>query len=117
MTLTQCLATILWRSRRPGKVMITADIPLAARTDTSEVSIVLNPRGELYSAGEHSIAVEYARFPRHTALGREVITGGPAPFSQADRMAFFSNQFPPLLASFRFFVVRFMLRPRYGGFG
>ena len=71
----------------PGDLVITADIPLAAE---------LTPRGELYSEENIRERLNMRDF-LDTLRGSGVTTGGPAPFSQADRMAF-ANQLDRLLA-------------------
>ena len=79
----------------PGDLVITADIPLAAEL-TPRGRIVLNPRGELYSEENIRERLNMRDF-LDTLRGSGVTTGGPAPFSQADRMAF-ANQLDRLLA-------------------
>ena len=80
---------------KPGDLVITADIPLAAEL-TPRGRIVLNPRGELYSEENIRERLNMRDF-LDTLRGSGVTTGGPAPFSQTDRMAF-ANQLDRLLA-------------------
>jgi hypothetical protein len=80
---------------KPGDLVITADIPLAAEL-TPRGRIVLNPRGELYSEENIRERLNMRDF-LDTLRGSGVTTGGPAPFSQADRMAF-ANQLDRLLS-------------------
>jgi uncharacterized protein YaiI (UPF0178 family) len=71
---------------QPGDLVITADIPLAARTVEKGVA-ALNPRGEFYSAEnirERLNMRDFMEELRSTGLQ----AGGPAPFSQSDRQAF-----------------------------
>jgi uncharacterized protein YaiI (UPF0178 family) len=69
-----------------GDLVITADIPLAAET-IDKGCVALNPRGELYT--ENNIRQRLAmRDFMETLRSSGVDTGGPAPFSQADRHAF-----------------------------
>lgn len=69
-----------------GDLVITADIPLAAEA-VAKGCLVLNPRGERYTAENIREALALRDF---MAGLREsgVQTGGPAAFSQADRQAF-----------------------------
>ena len=80
---------------KPGDLVVTADIPLAAEL-IPRGCIVLNPRGELYSEENVRERLNMRDF-LDTLRGSGVTTGGPAPFSQADRMAF-ANQLDRLLA-------------------
>ena len=69
-----------------GDLVITADIPLAAEV-IAKGGVALNPRGELYT--ENNIRQRLAmRDFMETLRSSGVDTGGPAPFSQADRHAF-----------------------------
>ena len=80
---------------KPGDLVITADIPLAAEL-IPRGCMVLNPRGELYSEENVRERLNMRDF-LDTLRSSGVTTGGPAPFSQADRMAF-ANQLDRLLA-------------------
>ena len=80
---------------KPGDLVVTADIPLAAEL-IARSRIVLNPRGNLYSKENIQEQLNMRDF-LDTLRGSGVMTGGPSPFSQADRMAF-ANQLDRLLA-------------------
>jgi len=80
---------------KPGDLVVTADIPLAAAL-IARGRIVLNPRGELYSEENIRERLNMRDF-LDTLRGGGVTTGGPAPFSQTDRMTF-ANQLDRLLA-------------------
>jgi len=70
----------------PGDLVITADIPLAAEA-IAKGAVVLNPRGETYSAdniGQHLSMRNFMEELRSSG----VETGGPAPFSHGDGHAF-----------------------------
>jgi hypothetical protein len=71
---------------QPGDLVITADIPLAAKVIENGAT-GLNPRGELYTAetiGPRLTMRNMLDELRSTG----VVTGGPAPLSLADRNAF-----------------------------
>ncbi|ATX81266.1 hypothetical protein Ga0123462_0391 [Mariprofundus ferrinatatus] len=73
----------------PGDLAITADIPLAAGM-IGKGGFALNPRGQMYTAENVRSALSMRDF-MDKLRGDGVMTGGPAAFSQADRMAF-ANQ-------------------------
>jgi len=78
-----------------GDLVITADIPLAAAV-IAKGCLALGPRGQRYD--EDNIRQRLAmRDFMDTLRSSGVDTGGPAPFSQADRRAF-ANQLDRLLA-------------------
>ncbi|MHC1751602.1 YaiI/YqxD family protein [Humidesulfovibrio sp.] len=81
---------------KPGDLVITADIPLAAKI-IERGATGLNPRGELYT--KDNIA---GRLTMRNMLDElrstGVSTGGPAPLSLADRNAF-ANQLDRFLTS------------------
>jgi len=78
-----------------GDLVITADIPLAAAV-IAKGCLALDPRGQRYD--EDNIRQRLAmRDFMDTLRSSGVDTGGPAPFSQADRRAF-ANQLDRLLA-------------------
>jgi len=79
----------------PGDLIITADIPLAAEA-IDKGCLALNPRGELYTQENIRQRLNMRDF-MDTMRASGVDTGGPASFSQADRMAF-ANQLDRLLA-------------------
>lgn len=78
-----------------GDLVITADIPLAAAV-IERGATALNPRGELYSAANIRESLSMRDF-MEGLRNSGVQTGGPPPFSQADRQAF-ANQLDRLLA-------------------
>ena len=78
-----------------GDLVVTADIPLAAGVVEKGAS-ALNPRGELYSRENVRELLDMRNF-MDTLRSTGVETGGPSPFSQADRQAF-ANQLDRFLA-------------------
>lgn len=79
----------------PGDLVVTADIPLAAKV-IERGATALNPRGELYTPATIQERLTMRNFMEELrSAGIE--TGGPAAFSQADRQAF-GNQLDRLLA-------------------
>ena len=79
---------------RPGDLVITADIPLAAEV-IAKGCLALNPRGDLYTEENIRQRLSMRNF-MDTLRGSGVDTGGPAVFSQKDRQAF-ANQLDRLL--------------------
>jgi len=79
-----------------GDLVITADIPLAAEVIANGAR-ALNPRGELYTQDNIRERLNMRDF-MDTLRGSGVDTGGPAAFSNAERMAF-ANGLDRLLAS------------------
>lgn len=77
------------RRMRPGDLVITADIPLAA-TVIERGGHALNPRGELYTPDNIRERLNLRDF-MDTLRGSGVQTGGPAALSANDRQAF-ANQ-------------------------
>jgi uncharacterized protein YaiI (UPF0178 family) len=70
----------------PGDLVITADIPLAAKV-IEKGALALNPRGELYT--EDNVRERLAmRNLMDELRGGGMITGGPAVLNQSDRQAF-----------------------------
>ena len=69
-----------------GDLVITADIPLASEV-LNKGALVLNPRGERYTADNISQCLSM-RDMMDELRSSGVDTGGPAAFSQADRRAF-----------------------------
>lgn len=74
---------------RPGDIVITADIPLAAR-GVKAGAVVLSPTGRVFT--ESSIGMDLASRNLMTELRdanpTERVGGGPKPFSQKERSAF-----------------------------
>ena len=77
-----------WIAERagPGDVVVTADIPLAARV-LEKGALALNPRGELYTADSIAQRLSMRNF-MDELRGAGVDTGGPAGFHARDRQAF-----------------------------
>ncbi len=71
---------------RPGDLVITADIPLAAAVLEQGVH-ALNPRGERYTRDNIRERL-VMRDLMDELRGSGVMTGGPPPLSQRDRKAF-----------------------------
>jgi uncharacterized protein YaiI (UPF0178 family) len=73
-------------SLAPGDLVITADIPLAAEV-VEAGGYALNPRGELYTT--ENVRQALAARDILTELRSDgLVSGGPAPLSQADRQRF-----------------------------
>jgi uncharacterized protein YaiI (UPF0178 family) len=81
-----------------GELVVTADIPLAADV-IEKGGLALNPRGELYTAENIRQRLNMRDF-MDTMRGSGMVTGGPPPLGQAERMAF-ANQLDRLLAQYR----------------
>jgi len=77
------------RRMRADDLVITADIPLAAEVIEQD-GFAINPRGQLYTRSNVQSALSVRNF-MDDLRGAGTITGGPAVFSQSDRMAF-ANQ-------------------------
>ena len=73
----------------PGDVVVTADIPLAARCVAKEAR-VLDPRGRAFTDRDIGAAPGDARPDGRTPPGGTV-TGGPAPMTPKDRSRFLSK--------------------------
>jgi len=82
----------------PGDLVITADIPLAADV-IANGGHALNPRGTFYSEANVKQHLSMRNF-MDNLRGSGVMTGGPAAFSNADRVAF-ANQLDRFLTSHR----------------
>jgi uncharacterized protein len=74
---------------KPGDLVITADIPLAANA-IEKGAYALNPRGEFYDQGNIRERLSLRNFLDELRSGG-VNTGGPPPFNQRDKEAF-ANQ-------------------------
>jgi hypothetical protein len=70
----------------PGDLVVTADIPLAAAVAEKD-AFALNPRGEFYSRENIRELLALRNF-MDELRSSGVDTGGPRPFSHADRQAF-----------------------------
>lgn len=71
---------------RPGDLVITADIPLAAQV-VARGGHALNPRGELYTIENIQERLALRNFMGELR-NSGVATGGPAPLTLSDRQAF-----------------------------
>lgn len=71
---------------RPGDLVITADIPLAAQVIERE-GFALNPRGEFYTRDNIHERLTMRNFMEELR-GSGVDISGPSTFSQSDRQAF-----------------------------
>lgn len=74
---------------RPGDLVITQDIPLAARV-IEKGAAALGPRGEFHTAGNIAERLSIRNFMEELR-GAGVQTGGPAALTARDRQAF-ANQ-------------------------
>ena len=74
---------------RPGDLVVTQDIPLAARV-IEKGGIAVNPRGERYTPDNMAERLSMRNFMEELR-GAGVQTGGPAAFHARDRQAF-ANQ-------------------------
>lgn len=73
----------------PGDLVVTADIPLAARI-VAKGAVGLDPRGELYT--EENVGERLSmRDLMQELRGAGMIQGGPAQFSFTDRQRFASS--------------------------
>ncbi len=81
---------------RPGDLVVTHDIPLAARVLERGADAV-NPRGERYTAGNIAERLSMRNF-MDELRGAGVQTGGPAAFHARDRQAF-ANQLDRWIAA------------------
>ena len=70
----------------PGDVVVTSDIPLADRT-LKAGGLALSPTGKPFTPDSIGAALAKRALMEHLRSFGEV-TGGPAPFSRADRSAF-----------------------------
>lgn len=80
---------------RPGDLVVTQDIPLAARV-IEKGGVVVNPRGERYTPDNMAERLSMRNFMEELR-GAGVQTGGPAAFHARDRQAF-ANQLDRWLA-------------------
>lgn len=74
------------RRMEAGDLVVTGDIPLAALV-LEKHGFALNPRGEFYTADNIAQQLSMRAFMEELRSGG-VDTGGPSPFSQADRQQF-----------------------------
>jgi uncharacterized protein YaiI (UPF0178 family) len=79
---------------RPGDLVITADIPLAALV-IARGAQALDPRGELYTEDNVQERLAVRNLMQGLRAGGDLIAG-PAPFSQGDRQRF-ANHFDHFL--------------------
>ena len=83
---------------RAGDLVVTQDIPLAARV-IDKGGVAVNPRGERYSADNMAERLSMRNF-MEDLRGAGVQTGGPPAFHARDRQAF-ANQLDRWLAQSR----------------
>ena len=81
----------------PGDLVITADIPLAAKV-IAKGAYALNPRGELYTEANVNARLNIRDF-MDTLRASGINTGGPATLSQSDKQAF-ANELDRFLVKF-----------------
>ena len=81
--------TVIVQQLRPGDLVVTQDIPLAALV-LGKGGIALNPRGELYTPDNMAERLSLRNF-MDELRGAGVPTGGPPPLHQRDRQAFASQ--------------------------
>jgi uncharacterized protein len=79
----------------PGDLVVTADIPLAARV-VEKAALALDPRGRLYDA-ENIKQILSMRDFMDSLRGSGIETGGPAGFGQRERNLF-ANELDRLVA-------------------
>lgn len=80
---------------RPGDLVVTQDIPLAARV-IEKGGVAVNPRGERYTPDNMAERLSMRNFMEELR-GAGVQTGGPTAFHARDRQAF-ANQLDRWLA-------------------
>ena len=73
----------------PGDIVVTADIPLAARC-LAKAARVLDPKGRLFTENDIGAAVAMRDLLDGLRQGG-VVTGGPAPMTPKDRSRFLSK--------------------------
>jgi len=73
----------------PGDIVVTADIPLAARALAKEAR-VLDPKGHPFTDGDIGSALAMRDLMEELRQGGTV-TGGPAPMTPKDRSRFLSK--------------------------
>ncbi len=73
----------------PGDIVVTADVPLAARS-VAKGALVLDPKGRPLTADNVGEAVAMRDLRETLRQGGE-ITGGPAPMTAKDRSRFLSK--------------------------
>jgi uncharacterized protein YaiI (UPF0178 family) len=79
-----------------GDLIITADIPLAARI-VEKGALALDPRGKIYDKNNIGQILDMRNF-MDTLRGSGVETGGPSSFGQKERYKF-ANELDKFLAS------------------
>lgn len=78
-----------------GDLIITADIPLAARI-VEKGALALDPRGTLYDKNNIGQILDTRNF-MDSLRSSDIITGGPSEFGQRDRMKF-ANELDKFIA-------------------
>lgn len=74
---------------RVGDLVITADIPLAAKIIENDAT-AMNPRGEIYDEDNISERLSMRDFMSNLR-DEGLVTGGPAPYGANDRQLFANN--------------------------
>ena len=82
----------------PGDLVITSDIPLADEA-IEKGATCLSPRGELYTRANIKARLNMRDF-MDTLRSSGIDTGGPAAFSNNDRMAF-ANHLDKIITQFK----------------
>ncbi|MHB8912542.1 MAG: YaiI/YqxD family protein [Lysobacter sp.] len=78
--------TVIVQQLRPGDLVVTQDIPLAALV-LDKGGVALNPRGELYTHDNMAERLSLRNF-MDELRGAGMQTGGPPPLHARDRQAF-----------------------------
>lgn len=73
---------------RPGCIVVTADVPLAARA-VAAGAVAITPKGKIFTAENVGEALATRNLMDHLRSSGQ-ITGGPSPFTPRDRSAFLS---------------------------
>ena len=81
-----CIRDRIVNKCQVGDLIITADIPLAARI-VEKGALALDPRGKIYDKNNIGQILDMRNF-MDTLRGSGVETGGPASFGQKERFKF-----------------------------
>jgi uncharacterized protein YaiI (UPF0178 family) len=82
-----------WIAERtgPGAIVVTGDILLADRCLKAGATAVIAPNGKAFTPASIGGAIATRAIMADLRVGAEGITGGPAPFTKADRSRFLSS--------------------------